>query len=58
MNVLFGILVGAALVFIVYKWITMNKKDDSQTDSNSVGGGGYTGTNDDVAGELPKENIK
>jgi len=56
MDVLFGILVGVVLAFIFYKWKEMNKKVDSNTNSNS--GGGYTGVNDGVAGELPKDNIK
>jgi hypothetical protein len=58
MDVLFGILVGVVLAFIGYKWVTMNKKNNNNTNSNSVGGGGYTGVNDGVAGELPKDNIK
>lgn len=57
MEVLFGVLVGVVLAFIFYKWKQMNKKTDGQTKSNSTGGG-YTGVNDGVAGELPKDNIK
>ena len=58
MDVLFGILVGGALSFILYKWSTRNTNTNNNTNSNSVGGGGYTGVNDGVAGELPKGNIK
>lgn len=55
MNVLFGVLVALTLGFIVYKWIQMSKKSPESSDSN---GGGYTGVNDDVAGELPKDKIE
>ena len=57
MKLLFGILVGLSLSYIFYKWREINKNDDTDSNSNSVGGG-YTGVNDGVAGELPKDNIK
>lgn len=66
MNILFFILVGAVLAFIVMKAIEMNKKSDKPSD-NSNGGGSGDSTNGGggvsintpwVTGELPKDNIK
>lgn len=57
MEVLFGILVGLTLAFIYVKWKNMNKPSDNKTNTTN-NGGGYTSTNDGVAGELPKDNIK
>lgn len=43
--------------FVLYKYF---KKDEPKNNGNTGGGGGggYTWNNNDVAGELPKENIK
>lgn len=57
MEVLFGILVGLTLAFIYLKWKEMKNSSDSKTNTTN-NGGGYTSTNDGVAGELPKDNIK
>lgn len=58
MTTLFWILVGAVLVFIGYKAVEMNSKPSAPTNDNVGGGGGSTGTNPDIAGELPKDNKK
>jgi hypothetical protein len=59
MELLVGVLAGAILTFIVIKFIEMNKKSDSTT-SNTTGGGGagYSSTNPDISGEVPKDRIK
>lgn len=59
MDVLFGVLVGLTLGWIVYKWLQMKggSSAPNNTPSNG-GGGGYTGVNDGVAGELPKDRIE
>lgn len=56
MEVLFGILVGLTLAFIYFKWTQMKTTSNEKT--NTTNGGGYASTNDGVAGELPKDNIK
>lgn len=56
---IFGIVVGVVLAFIFFKWKSMNKKSETNiNDTNVGGGGGYTGVNDNVAGELPKDRIE
>ena len=57
MEVLFGILVGLTLAFIYFKWTQMKTTSNEKTNTTN-GGGGYASTNDGVAGELPKDNIK
>jgi hypothetical protein len=57
MEILFGIAVGAVLFFIFIKWREMNGGGNSNS-SNTNGGDGYTGVNDGVAGELPKDRIE
>jgi hypothetical protein len=62
MNILFFMLVGLVLGFIVYKAIELNKKSDTPSDDDNNGGGGSGGggiiNNPDVVGELPKDNIQ
>jgi hypothetical protein len=58
MDVFFGVLVGLTLAFIFYKWRQMEGGGNSSSGSSNSGGGGYTGVNDGVAGELPKDDIK
>jgi len=59
MELLVGILTGAILTFIIIKFIEMNKKSDSPASNTNVGGGGgYSSTNPDISGEVPKDRIK
>lgn len=56
MEILFWILVGGVICFIGFKAIELNKKSETTKGGNT--GGGSTGVGPDVAGELPKDNIK
>ena len=57
MEVLFGILVGLVLAFIYVKWKDMSKPVEAPKPTQG-GGGGYTGTTNNVFGEKPKDNVK
>ena len=57
MEVLFGIAVGLVLALIYVKWKDMSKPSETPKPTQG-GGGGYTGTTDNVFGEKPKDNVK
>jgi preprotein translocase subunit SecG len=55
-NILFWVLVVAAVGFIGYKFVQMQKDSKGGNSGGTSGGGGYTGGGG--AGELPKDQIK